>query len=99
MRHYFYLEQQFPAILFYCLRIVTSVNTKIANAAVCIQKNEYKQILRQKVNSRNEIRSRSRKRHQRQRSDLYDEHREAEEGGLREKVIVEENCDAWHQVL
>ena len=35
------------------------------------------------------------------RSDPYDEHREAEEGGLRQKIETksEDDDDAWHQVF
>ena len=48
------------------------------------------------------IRSRSRKRlAAKVRSDPYDEHREAEEGGLRQKIVTksEDDDDAWRQVF
>ena len=52
----------------------------------------------------NDFRSNSRKRHQRHRSESYDEHREAEEGSFRignnasKGVINGNESDAWHQV-
>ena len=58
--------------------------------------------IRTRVLSTFNIRSRSRKRlAAKVRSDPYDEHREAEEGGLRQKIVTksEDDDDAWHQVF